>query len=430
MPRRNLFLIFVFCLFSVLCYRASDPTHYARYFRQGLDDIETRHLEKVDRHELFDAAMKGMVATLDKHSEFFPEESATQLSEMLGGPYVGIGIQVSMDDTTKQLIITSVMVNTPAYQKNLKAADQIAKIDDWSTAGKTLDEATKRMRGEGKPDSNLNLTIIRGGETLEIKDIRRRSIQQTTVLGDRRQPPNDAWNFQLECHPQIGYIRIASFGDPTDHELDEALKTLADQQVKSLILDLRNNPGGLLTSAVHLCDQFIASGVIVTTRGRDRSIRERYDATGTAPYANWKLAVLVNGNSASASEIVSACLQDHHRAIVIGQRTYGKGTVQQVLDMESGKSKLKLTVADYWRPSGRNIHRRKDSKATDEWGVSPDAGMEIKLDDAQSKQLLQFRQRRDEAVSAAHRSANQSADDLPLATADPQLQKAIDELTK
>jgi carboxyl-terminal processing protease len=209
------------------------------------------------------------------------------------------------------------------------------------------------------------------------------------------------------------------------------MRWLSERGCRGLILDLRNNPGGLLESAQQICDLFVPAGaVIVTTRGRNAVERERYVASGDGPYQHLPLVVLVNKQSASASEIVAACLQDHERAKIVGERTFGKGTVQNVIPLEAGKSSLKLTIATYWRPNGKNIHWMKSSKDSDEWGVKPDARCEVKLDPQQTSGLLDGRRKRDGAAAA---EPQPSASTSPPETEapfgfDPQLERAIEVL--
>ena len=192
------------------------------------------------------------------------------------------------------------------------------------------------------------------------------------MLGDRRKP-NDEWDFMLDKDKKIGFIRITTFSQNTTDELKKALGQLKDEGAKGLILDLRDDPGGLLSAAVAIADMFLDKGEIVSTKGRNTDAR-RYDAQKDGPYEDLPMAVLINQNSASASEIVAAALQDHKRAVIVGQRSYGKGSVQNIIDLDGGNSVLKLTVASYYRPSGENIHRFKNAKTTDKWGVSPDPG--------------------------------------------------------
>jgi carboxyl-terminal processing protease len=182
----------------------------------------------------------------------------------------------------------------------------------------------------------------------------------------------------IDKDKKIGYVRLSSFIQNTADELRKALEQLKEENVKGLIIDLRDNPGGLLSSAVEISDMFLSEGKIVSTEGRN-TIPKSYMAQKDSPFEEIPLVVLINQNSASASEIVSAALQDNNRATVIGQRSYGKGSVQNILELEDGNSVLKLTVASYHRPNGANIHRFRDAKMTDKWGVSPSPGQEIKL---------------------------------------------------
>ena len=230
--------------------------------------------------------------------------------------------------------------------------------------------------------------------------IKREVIHVDTVMGDSRLP-DDSWNFMLDPEQKIGYIRITAFSRDTATDLKQALEKLRQQKMRALILDLRFNPGGLLTSAIEVCNLFIHEGRIVSTKGRNTPERV-WDATSSTKFEGFPMVVLVNEYSASASEIVSACLQDHHRAIIIGERTWGKGSVQNVIELEDGKSALKLTTATYTRPNGHNIHRFPDAKETDEWGVKPDDGMEIKLSDSEMASLVTDRHQRDVVLGKAH----------------------------
>jgi carboxyl-terminal processing protease len=217
------------------------------------------------------------------------------------------------------------------------------------------------------------------------------------VLGDTRRD-DDAWEFMLDKDKNIGYIRITAFSRDTTKELKKALTELSGRKLKGLILDLRFNPGGLLQSAIDISDLFVADGKIVSTEGRNAKPRI-WKAEKAGTFEGFPMVVLVNRYSASASEIVAACLQDHSRAIVIGERSWGKGSVQNVIELEQGKSALKLTTASYQRPNGHNIHRFPDSKESDEWGVKPNDGYEIKLSDGELQRLNSHRRARDILVA-------------------------------
>ncbi len=193
---------------------------------------------------------------------------------------------------------------------------------------------------------------------------------------------------------KIGYIRVTGFIQNTVEELKKALEELKEQGVKGLVLDLRNNPGGLLSAAVEVSDLFIGDGRIVSTKGRNSPERV-YDAHKQGDFPDVPMAILINHGSASASEIVAAALQDHDRASIVGERSFGKGSVQNIIDLDDGNSVLKLTVATYWRPSGKNIHRFKDAKDADEWGVAPNSGMEVKLSPQETFSYMSDRRIRD-----------------------------------
>ena len=275
-----------------------------------------------------------------------------------------------------RLRVIAPMVGTPAYEAGILAGDQVTEIDGQSAEGMTPDKAVEVLTG--RPGTTVKLTVLHeGSEDPETIEITRAIIDLPTVLGDRRKP-NDQWDFMLDKDKKIAHIRITGFNQNTADELKKALAQITEEGAKGLILDLRDDPGGLLSAAVDVSDIFLNSGEIVSTKGRNTAPK-RYDARRDSPYEELPMVVLVNQNSASASEIVSAALQDHGRANVVGQRSYGKGSVQSILDLEDGYSVLKLTVASYYRPSGENIHRFRNSKPTDKWGVTPDKGMDIKL---------------------------------------------------
>jgi carboxyl-terminal processing protease len=204
---------------------------------------------------------------------------------------------------------------------------------------------------------------------------------------------NSNWVFHLPDHPRIGYVWLESFGEETSRELVQVLKRI-EPDIDALIVDVRTNAGGILTAAVEVCDMFVPNGTIVTIRSRYSSREEDGSAGNERFPADKPLVVLADRYSASAAEIFAACLQDYGRAIVIGERTWGKGTVQSVLEMEGGRSALRLTTATYWRPSGKNIHRRPDAEDNDTWGVLPSEGFEIKYDDDEYVRFLRARNRR------------------------------------
>jgi carboxyl-terminal processing protease len=229
----------------------------------------------------------------------------------------------------------------------------------------------------------------------EAKQLVREVITVDSILGDRRGARGE-WEFRLEADPRIAQVRVTTFGNKTADELDRVLTRLTGEGVEAVVLDLRDDGGGSLDAAVAICDTFLPAGKkIVEIRGRDDVLEDRYSSSGSGKFTKLPLAVLVNGGSASASEIVAACLQDNHRAAVFGERSYGKGTVQKLIPIESGRALLKLTSAKYLRPNGKNIHRMRDATDEDDWGVTPDPGREVPQSDAEFRVYERYRSLRD-----------------------------------
>lgn len=420
MPRRNLHILFAVAVISLVC--SAKVSRFGRVLAYAMDEINTRCLETVDQQRLFEGAMEGMTSCLDEYSEYIPPAELGQFEETLDSQFRGIGIEIRLDPGTKQLIVASPLVGSPAYEAGVRAGDRILRIDGRSTQGLSLADAAQRMRGE--PGEPVVLTVVHQGETQPVDiEIIRAVISVDTVLGDTRNA-DGSWNFWLEGHDRIGYVRINSFSERTENELRRALTWLLAHRMRGLVVDLRNNPGGLLASAINICDMLIPSGTIVTTRDRRGLVETAYEASGKGTFTDFPMVVLVNQFTASASEIVAACLQDHRRAVVVGQRSFGKGTVQEILDLEPGQGILKLTTASYWRPSGKNIHRAADAGEKDAWGVSPDPGYEVIVDGRELSNLLEWRAQRD-LVKPRPGAARISA---PAPIADPQLAKAVEYL--
>jgi carboxyl-terminal processing protease len=391
MPRRNTFLIVGVSIVCLLC--ATRSSRSGRILVYAMNQIGLRSLEEVDQRELLEGALEGMMRRLDDYSAYIPPEVLAQFQESLDSEFGGVGTEIILDPETKQLTVASPLVGTPAYEGGVRAGDKILRIDGKSTQGLSLQDAADRLRG--KPGDPVTLTILHlGDDEPEEIEIVRAIIRVDTVLGDTRKA-DGSWEFFLEGHEGIGYMRVNSFAEQTDAELGKALETLVADGAEGLILDLRNDPGGMLGAAIRVCDLFVDSGVIVTTRHRDGRIQDGYVASEEGTYREFPMAILVNHYSASASEIVAACLQDHDRAVVVGERTFGKGTVQELIDLEAKQGVLKLTVASYWRPSEKNIHRGSDDDEDDEWGVTHNVGYEVKLDEEQLTMMFTARLQRD-----------------------------------
>jgi carboxyl-terminal processing protease len=408
---------------------SQDDNYYELYklLVDTIDQVERNYVQQIDRRELIEAAIRGVTAKLDPYSSYIGPGEIEQFRSTVESEFGGIGIQITLDQG--ELKILSPLYGTPAYKAGLLAGDRIVEIDGKSTDNLSLDEATELLKGE--EGTSLSLTVIHPDSLSKEKiTVTRQLIHVETALGDRRKN-DDTWDFMLDPKLRIGYIRLTAFSRDAAGELYRALQQLQAQQMRGLILDLRFNPGGLLNAAIEVSDFFLAEGQIVSTKGR--SIPERsWEAHKTGTFEGFPIVILVNRFSASASEIVAACLQDHKRAVVMGERTWGKGSVQSVIELEDGKSALKLTTASYIRPSGKNIHRFPDSKEEDEWGVMPDQGFELKLSDKEMVQLLQDRRQRDilqnnHNAKTAHE--NQDKQKPEKAFVDRQLQMALKYLT-
>ncbi len=394
-----LFLIAGSCLSAPPPVQAASEDEYfelMKLFVDSFEQIDRNFVEKVDRRELVEAAMRGMIMKLDPYSSYIEPTELKQFNESVDQEFGGIGIQVTVEPKTRQLMVMTPIPGTPAYKAGIRAGDHIIEINGKPTAefveGREMDSAVKMMRG--KPGETVTVKIQHiGAATPESLEIVRAIIKTPTVLGDHYDSKGE-WSYLMEGDEKIGYIRLTSFGRNSVEEVRDALDTLKKEGMKALILDLRFNPGGLLSAATAISDFFIESGVIVSTKGRNTE-EQVFKARRAGTYSGFPMVVLVNRYSASASEIVSACLQDHKRAIVIGERTWGKGSVQNVIELEGGKSALKLTTASYHRPSGKNIHRLPKATEKDEWGVMPSDGYEIKLSTEEMGKLFDARRERE-----------------------------------
>ncbi|MDE0156033.1 MAG: S41 family peptidase [Gammaproteobacteria bacterium] len=341
----------LFCLLIIgLCARAETvtntetgelPVDEIRAFAEVFAKIKKDYVEDVEDSVLLEYAIRGMLEGLDPHSSYLDEEAYLDLQEGTTGEFGGLGIEVGMEDGFIKVI--SPIDDTPAQKAGLQAGDLIIRLDDTPVKGMSLNDAVARMRGE--PGTDITLTIIRDGAEKPLKvtitrDVIKVKSVRTQVL-----------------EPGFGYLRISHFQSRTAEDARAALQELKqdnDGRLEGLILDLRNNPGGILSAAVGVSDLFLDKGLIVYTEGRIDDSRLRFNAKPADLLDNAPVVVLVNAGSASASEIVAGALQDHKRAIIMGQKTFGKGSVQTVLPV-SNAAALKLTTARYFTPSGRSI---------------------------------------------------------------------------
>ena len=328
--------------------RSDEIYEKLKIFSEVLSIIQKNYVEETKPEDLIYGAINGMLRTLDPHSSFMLPDVYKELQVETKGSFGGIGIEITIKE--RILTIVSPIEDTPAFRAGLKAGDKIVKIDGESTENMTLFDAVKKMRGPA--GTKVTISIMREGfvepedftltrEIIRIKSVKHRPLEDN-----------------------IGYIRISQFQERTEEEFNKALDTLeqADKPLRGLILDLRNNPGGLLDQAVKVCDEFIEQGLIVYTQGRNEIQQMKFSAQPNKKTHNYPIIVLVNAGSASGSEIVAGALQDHNRAVILGTPTFGKGSVQTIIPMDDG-SGLRLTTARYYTPRGSSIQAK---------GITPD----------------------------------------------------------
>jgi len=317
------------------------PLEQMRTFTDVFSRIKNDYVEEVSDDELLEYAIRGMLNGLDPHSAYLNTEEFNELRIGTTGEFGGLGIEVGMEDGFVRVV--SPIDDTPAARAGMQSGDLIIRLDDTPVKGLSLNDAVKLMRG--KPGSNLRLTVIREGEDRPLTiDIKRAIIKVTSVR-----------NRMLD--DDYGYLRISNFQTKTTADMLKAIKKMKVESggsMKGMVLDLRNNPGGVLSGAVGVSDAFLNDGMIVYTDGREEDSKLRYDATNGDILDGAPLVVLVNGGSASASEIVAGAMQDHGRAIVLGTKTFGKGSVQTIQDLPAGGA-VKLTTSRYYTPNGRSI---------------------------------------------------------------------------
>lgn len=423
MPIRNIFLIALAVIVSMTCYTTATRSRYARLFAEAVSTIEREALQKVPQSDLFASAMQGMASRLDGHSRFISGEDFRVFDEDLNQQFGGVGMYVDTDPETNVLTVLAPIPDSPAFEAGIQSGDQIVEIAGQPTENLERGDAVKLIRGP--QGTEVNVAINRNGQKFSF-DLTRRSIHEPSAHGDYRNS-DGTWVFRLKEYPRLGYIRLAQFGKQSSEEIAQALSQI-DGKVDGLILDLRNNAGGLLDGAIEICDLFLEPGLpIVRTRGRDNVVLEQHiSQTDSVWPAEKALFLLVNRNSASASEIVAACLKDHERAILVGEQSWGKGTVQQVIPIEQGKSALKLTTASYWRPSGINIDRYDPTaKETGQWGVVPTEEYRVELSDEQIFQNRRLRSYLDLRGLVEEEDLIRRDTDGVLDTVDEPLQRAI-----
>jgi len=329
------------------------PQEYINFFKEAVALVKENYVEKIDDKKLMESAIDGMLASLDPHNAYLPPEPFADMQIQIAGSFAGVGIEITIRDG--KLTVISPIEDTPAFRAGIKTGDYVWMIDNAFTHGMNINDAVKRMRGP--KGTSVSLTILREGVAKPLVFKLKRDIIQIKSVKYRT------------LDKGYGYIRIAQFQESTGDEFATALRNLHKGNggaLRGLVLDLRNNPGGLVDPAIDVAGRFIdgrlKDGLIVSLKGRDPTSRKEIFTSIGEKEPHYPLAVLINGGSASASEIVAGALQDHQRAVIMGTQSFGKGSVQSLIPMRNGAG-LKLTTARYYTPKGRSIQAR---------GITPD----------------------------------------------------------
>ncbi len=422
------FLAFTFFLISIISFQIStskdtvaqrnklekqakakeaDVYEMLELFGQAFEITKERYVDEVDNKKLIESAIDGMLSHLDPHSSYLNKDDFNDMEEQTSGSFGGLGIEVTMDKGVIKVI--SPLDDSPAFKAGVEAGDLITHIDNVQVQGLTLTEAIKKMKG--KPGTKVTLKIFReGSEPLDI-----------TITRDiiRTEPVKS----KTHADGKVGYIRLSTFNDNSYKDMEKAINKLQSEKVIGYVLDLRNNTGGLLDQAVKISDAFINEGEIVSIMSRQEKASRVFYASSGDLIEGKPLVVLINGASASAAEIVAGALQDHHRAVLLGTKSYGKGSVQTLIPM--GDSALKITTARYYTPSGRSIQAD---------GIVPDVEVnrakieEVKEDRLFSEETLENALKNDtkDTSKKEGKKSKKENDEAERDAKDYQLQRAID----
>jgi carboxyl-terminal processing protease len=413
-------LLIAFLAFSLPGTMGARDDDYA-FVRTLVDihrQVSNNYVEPVNQDDLREGAIEGMLGQLDPFTVYVPPQQQEQFDRMLEGSFKGVGIQLNQTPEGRTEVVAPIE-GSPAFRAGVQAGDIITKVNGQTVEGLRLPEVTKKI--SGKLGTPVTLTVTHANGEDEELTMTRDEIIVPTLKGYTRDERNN-WDYYVSRDPKVAYVRITQFTPDTTQKLREVLTNLLNDGMKGFILDLRFNPGGRLDEAVATIDMFIEQGTIVSTKGRNRPEHIEY-ATAADTLPDFPMIVLVNDHSASAAEIVSGSLMDNKRALVIGQRTYGKGSVQEVIPLDSNAGELKLTVAYYYLPSGRLVHRKKD--ATD-WGVEPQ--IIIPLDMAAEQRLMMDRYEMESFRRPSSQPSTRSTTLKAVVStqpADPQLQQAM-----
>jgi carboxyl-terminal processing protease len=404
-----------------------DDYSFARTLIDIHRQVMTNYVEQPDEQKLSQGAIDGMLGQLDPFTNYVPAANQEQFDNMLEGSFKGVGIQLDQKDNGDIEVITPID-NSPAARAGVWAGDIIEKVNGEDIKNLKLAEVMKKVKGpNGTP---VTLTLKHDTGAIVDLTMNREDIVVPTIKGYRRvansKPADvDQWDYWVGNNPKIGYVRITQFTGDTFTSLKKVTDKLLAEHMQGLILDLRFDPGGRLDQAKDVVNLFVSKGVIVKVKGRNRPEEVTYAKPEASLSQTFPMVVMVNEHSASASEIVAGSLKDNKRALIVGSRSYGKGSVQELIPLEGGAGELKLTVAYYYLPSGRLVHRKKDST---DWGVDPQ--LAVPMDAEQEKRLMQEQLDLDVLHGPGNHPASAPATAPATQPVDPQLNASIDELTQ
>jgi carboxyl-terminal processing protease len=349
-----------------------------RVLSDVFDLLDKKYIRELGSEKLFDSGLKALLKDLDPHSHYYNPQEAKEFRLGLKDKFGGIGVMLKTDTTSEHPEVMARFLNAPAARAGIQKGDVIVEVDGQSTRKWVREQVTSRLMGP--VGTTINVSVRRPGqEKVKTFSIRRNTILLSSIRGLDRSDSA----FWLDETSGIGYIRISRFAEDTVPGFRSAFSQLKKRGMRALAIDLRGNFGGLLSAAVKTADIFVDSGLIVRSVGRGGK-EEKWTARKGEEVA-MPIAVLINEDTASASEVLAACLQDHHRALIVGVRSFGKGSIQRLFSVGKDGAMVKLTTALYYPPSGRNIDKLSKPDGSDEWGISPDPGLEVKLDQAENE---------------------------------------------
>ncbi len=384
MTSRNLRILSVSIFLCLACAIQAKRYRDVNDIALALDLVEQLYVKPVERSELSRKALGGMMAGLDNYSSYIPPENVEEFQSAIDQSFAGLGVVITKS-ASQPLRVVRTIHNSPAQKAGLMVGDLIIEVDGESTEDMTTETATSKLRGA--PNTSVRLTIESANQEKKEISVKRDIIETPSLIGDYRNGDGKPV-FRMQADSRIAYTHMSVFGAQSNKEMETFLRDEA-ANAKAVVWDLRDNAGGLLDAARDLCDLFIDDEVICSIKGRIPEVSDVIKGkSGVLLQKDVPVVILLDEGSASASEVSAACLQDLKRAHVAGERSFGKGSVQNVIDMDGGRSRLRLTTAYWFPPSGRMVNRDRNDKNQTTWGVDPDPELKVELNDQQRQRVF------------------------------------------